>query len=62
MDEPTAALSEEETQSLFKIIRTLKSKGVSIIYISHRLKEIFEITDRVTVLEGWQKSRDFKNS
>ena len=55
MDEPTAALSEEETQSLFKIIRTLKSKGVSIIYISHRLKEIFEITDRVTVLRDGKK-------
>jgi len=55
MDEPTAALSEEETQSLFKIIKTLKLKGVSIIYISHRLKEIFEIADRVTVL------RDGKN-
>ncbi len=55
MDEPTAALSEEETQSLFNIIRTLKSKGVSIIYISHRLKEIFEITDRVTVLRDGKK-------
>jgi len=55
MDEPTAALSEEETQSLFKIIQTLKSRGVSIIYISHRLKEIFEITDRVVIL------RDGKN-
>ncbi len=55
MDEPTAALSEEETQSLFKIIKTLKSKGVSIIYISHRLKEIFEITDRVTVLRDGKK-------
>jgi len=55
MDEPTAALSEEETKSLFEIIRTLKSKGVSIIYISHRLKEIFEITDRVTVLRDGKK-------
>jgi len=55
MDEPTAALSEEETQSLFKIIRTLKLKGVSVIYISHRLKEIFEITDRVTVLRDGKK-------
>jgi ABC-type sugar transport system ATPase subunit len=55
MDEPTAALSEEETQALFKIIRTLKQKGVAIIYISHRLKEIFEITDRVTVLRDGKK-------
>jgi len=55
MDEPTAALSEEETQSLFNIIRTLKEKNVSIIFISHRLKEIFEITDRVTVLRDGKK-------
>jgi ABC-type sugar transport system ATPase subunit len=57
MDEPTAALSEEETQSLFKIITTLKTRGVSIIYISHRLKEIFEITDRVVVLRDGKKVR-----
>lgn len=50
MDEPTAALSEEETQSLFKLISRLKESSVSIIYISHRLKEVFEITDRVVVL------------
>ena len=55
MDEPTAALSEEETQSLFKIIDTLKAEGVAIIYISHRLKEIFKITDRVTVLRDGKK-------
>jgi len=55
MDEPTAALSAEETQSLFRIIRTLKEKGVAIIYISHRLKEIFEITDRVTVLRDGKR-------
>jgi ribose transport system ATP-binding protein len=50
MDEPTAALGEKDTVSLFNIIRSLKLQGVGIIYISHRLKEIFEITDRVTVL------------
>ncbi|MDD3520285.1 MAG: sugar ABC transporter ATP-binding protein [Actinomycetota bacterium] len=55
MDEPTAALSEDDTKSLFRIICTLKEKGVSIIYISHRLKEIFEITDRVTVLRDGKK-------
>ncbi|MGM0368185.1 MAG: sugar ABC transporter ATP-binding protein [Actinomycetota bacterium] len=55
MDEPTAALSEEDKESLFKIIKTLKETGVSIIYISHRLKEIFEITDRVTVLRDGKK-------
>jgi ribose transport system ATP-binding protein len=55
MDEPTAALSEEDKESLFEIIKTLKKAGVSIIYISHRLKEIFEITDRVTVLRDGKK-------
>lgn len=55
MDEPTAALSEEDKESLFEIIKTLKETGVSIIYISHRLKEIFEITDRVTVLRDGKK-------
>jgi ribose transport system ATP-binding protein len=55
MDEPTAALGEEDTQSMFKIIRSLKEQGVGIIYISHRLKEVFEITDRVTVLRDGHK-------
>ncbi|MDR8391727.1 sugar ABC transporter ATP-binding protein [Aliifodinibius sp. S!AR15-10] len=50
MDEPTAALSRHEIQQLFRIIRHLKKQGVAVIYISHRLEEIFEIGDRVTVL------------
>ncbi len=50
MDEPTSALSENEIKELFTTIRRLKEKGVSIIYISHRLEELFEIGDRVTVL------------
>lgn len=50
MDEPSATLTEHELQNLFELIRSLKSKGVSIIYISHRLEEIFQIADRVTVL------------
>jgi ribose transport system ATP-binding protein len=55
MDEPTAALGEKDTKSLFNIIRNLKSQGVGIIYISHRLEEVFEITDRVTVLRDGEK-------
>lgn len=50
MDEPSAALTEKELQNLFAVIRRLKSEGVGIIYISHRLEEIFEIGDRVTIL------------
>jgi ribose transport system ATP-binding protein len=55
MDEPTAALGEEDTRSLFKIIGGLREQGVGVIHISHRLKEVFEITDRVTVLRDGQK-------
>ncbi len=50
MDEPTAALTDKEIKELFKIIRKLTSKGVAIVYISHRMKEIFEISDVVTIM------------
>ncbi|MBM3457384.1 MAG: sugar ABC transporter ATP-binding protein [Armatimonadetes bacterium] len=50
MDEPSATLTDHELQNLFDLIRSLKATGVGIIYISHRLEEIFEICDRVTVL------------
>jgi ABC-type sugar transport system ATPase subunit len=50
LDEPNSALTDEETRVLFKIIRGLKSRGVTIIYVSHRLEEVFQIADRVTVL------------
>jgi rhamnose transport system ATP-binding protein len=50
MDEPTAALTESDVTPLFDIMRRLKARGVGIVYISHRLDEIFEIADRVTVL------------
>lgn len=50
MDEPTSSLSQGETDTLFDIIRKLQKKGVGIIYISHRLEELFAITDRIVVL------------
>ncbi len=50
MDEPTSALTEQEIRILFGVIRRLQAKGVSVIYISHRLEELFEIGDRVTIL------------
>lgn len=49
-DEPTASLSEEDTQNLFRVIRELREEGVGMIYISHRLEELPVIADRVTVL------------
>ena len=50
MDEPTAALTESDVTRLFDVVRRLKRRGVGIVYISHRLDEIFAIADRVTVL------------
>jgi rhamnose transport system ATP-binding protein len=50
MDEPTASLTDRETERLFKVIAELRAQGVGVIYISHRLEELFEIADRVTVL------------
>ncbi|MCJ8014946.1 sugar ABC transporter ATP-binding protein [Paenibacillus sp. KQZ6P-2] len=50
MDEPTSALTEREIQKLFEVIESLKKEGVSIVYISHRMEEIFTICDRITVM------------
>ena len=50
MDEPTATLAEKEIEDLFEVIRDLASQGIAILYISHRLDEIFRIADRVTVM------------
>jgi ribose transport system ATP-binding protein len=50
MDEPTAPLTDAEVDTLFEIVQMLKSKGVTIIYISHRIAEVFQISDRVSVL------------
>ncbi len=54
-DEPTASLSKEEVQTLIEIIKDLREKGKGIIYISHRLEEVFELADRVTVIKDGQK-------
>ena len=54
MDEPTSALTERETEVLFDVMRSLREQGVGLIFISHRLEEVFEIADRVTVLRDGQ--------
>ncbi|WP_303052253.1 sugar ABC transporter ATP-binding protein [uncultured Dialister sp.] len=54
MDEPTAALTERETDRLFDVMRKLKNKGVSIIYISHRMEEVFANCDTITVMRDGQ--------
>ena len=63
MDEPTSSLTIEETENLFRIIKQLRSEGIGIIYISHKLKEIKEIGDRVTVLKDGKNvnTRDVKD-
>lgn len=54
MDEPTASITMAEQQKLYKLVKTLKAGGVTVIYISHRLEELFEICDRVSVLRDGQ--------
>jgi len=55
MDEPTSSLTSTESAQLFKIIRLLKSEGISVLYISHRMEEVFALSDRVTVLRDGHK-------
>lgn len=58
MDEPTAALTPLETEQLFRVVEELKARGLGIIYISHRLEEIFRLADRVTVLRDGVNAGD----
>jgi ribose transport system ATP-binding protein len=55
MDEPTSALGEDEVETLFEIVGTLKAQGIAIIFITHRLEEVFRIADRVIVLRDGQR-------
>lgn len=52
LDEPTASLTDKESERLFKIIQTLKEKGTSILYVTHRMDEIFRLTDRITIFKN----------
>ena len=62
MDEPTASLDEKQIDNLFEIINTLKKNGIGIIYISHKLKEIIYISDRITVLKDGKINDSFKKN
>ena len=62
MDEPTSSLTPAETESLFKIIRTLKAAGKGVVYISHRLEELAKITDRITVIRDGQYVQTLKTT
>lgn len=55
LDEPTAALSKAETERLFAILRDLRSQGIAILYVSHHLDEVFEISDSITVLRDGRR-------
>lgn len=59
MDEPTASLSEQESAQIFTILRQLKERGTSVVYISHYLKEVFEISDRIVVLRDGLNAGEF---
>jgi ribose transport system ATP-binding protein len=59
MDEPTASLSEQESEQIFAILRRLKERGTSVVYISHYLKEVFEISDRIVVLRDGLNAGEF---
>lgn len=54
MDEPTASLSDHEAVRLFELVRALRSRGITIIYISHRMAEVYDLSDRITVLRDGQ--------
>jgi ribose transport system ATP-binding protein len=58
LDEPTAALTDRETARLFALVRALRDEGIGVIYVSHRLAEIFEIGDRITVLRDGRVAAD----
>lgn len=60
MDEPTSSLSSKETESLFEVIKDLRKRGVSIIYISHRLGEVKELADRVSVLRDGENAGELE--
>ena len=60
MDEPTAALSDRETDRLFEVVRQLRSEGLAIIYISHRMAEVYELADRLSVLRDGEYVGELK--
>ena len=60
MDEPTSSLSQKETETLFDVVKGLRDQGISVIYISHRLGEVIELSDRVTVFRDGENAGDLE--
>jgi simple sugar transport system ATP-binding protein len=58
MDEPTTALTQKEVNSLFKIVRDLKKQGISILFVSHKLEEVYEICETITILRNGKNVKD----
>ena len=58
MDEPTSSLTVQEVEKLFQMMRMLRDQGISLIYISHKMDEIFEICDEISVLTRWKSGHD----
>ena len=58
MDEPTSSLTVQEVEKLFEMMRMLKEQGIALIYISHKMDEIFEICDEISVLRDWKSGYD----
>lgn len=61
MDEPTTALTKTEVQHLMKVMLELKKKGLAIVFISHKLDEVFEVADKITIFRNGEKIGDFKS-
>ena len=55
MDEPTAALADHEVELLYELVRRLPSAGIGVLYVSHRLREVFDLSDRITVLKDGRR-------
>ncbi|WP_300522570.1 sugar ABC transporter ATP-binding protein [Aminiphilus sp.] len=62
MDEPTSSLTEKETRKLFQIIKELKAQNITVIFISHKLEEVFEVTDRLVVLRDGRRVGELETS
>ncbi|MEO0415168.1 MAG: sugar ABC transporter ATP-binding protein, partial [Verrucomicrobiota bacterium] len=62
MDEPTSSLSQKETERLFEVVKDLRARGVSVIYISHRLSEVIELADRVVVLRDGENAGELEKT
>ena len=60
LDEPTTSLSSEDVEQLFRVVRRLKERGTSIIFVTHKLDEIMELTDRVTILRDGRNIATFE--